>query len=288
MRRARDAAMPVASGHPGAATRQEHFLFQCAAWSVACTLWCGGGAFADTRCAPQAVGGGIVASVTDGRSFRLADGREVRLAGIEVPLMARAGGPSSAPANAARAALETLVAGREVMLKASVRETDRYGRLVAQVFLSHAVTGDTHIQHLLLEQGQARVSTGAGACRSEFLLRERQARTARRGVWTDKALGVQDASLPSQIAAQRGHFAVVEGEVLSVRSSGATIYLNFGRRWIEGFAVTIRKRDERIFAAAGLTPKSLEGKRVRVRGVVDERTGPRIEALLPEQIEVVN
>ena len=64
--------------------------------------------------------------------------------------------------------------------------------------------------------------------------------------------------------------------------------MNFGRRWIEGFAVTIRKRDERAFAAVGLTPKSLEGKRVRVRGIVDERIGPRIEALLPEQIEVMD
>jgi hypothetical protein len=27
---------------------------------------------------------------------------------------------------------------------------------------------------------------------------------------------------------------------------------------------------------------------VRVRGIVDERIGPRIEALLPEQIEVVD
>jgi hypothetical protein len=32
--------------------------------------------------------------------------------------------------------------------------------------------------------------------------------------------------------------------VLSVRESGATIYVNFGRRWTEDFTVTILKRNE--------------------------------------------
>jgi hypothetical protein len=42
----------------------------------------------------------------------------------------------------------------------------------------------------------------------------------------------------------------------------------------------------RAFAAAGLDPKKLEGARVRVRGWVEERSGPRIEAVRPEQIEI--
>jgi endonuclease YncB( thermonuclease family) len=272
--------MPPQSADLIAAMVRGRFLFLCAAWCAAGALE---PAHAQTACALETIGTGTVASVIDGRSFRLADGREIRLASIEVPLMARAGGQSSAAANASRTALDTLLAGREVTLKASARETDRYGRVVAYV-----LAGDVPVQHLLLGHGQARVSTDAGPCRAELLAREAKARAERLGLWADTALGVQDASIPAKIAAQRGHFAVVEGKVLSVRSSGATIYMNFGQRWIEGFAVTIRKRDERAFAAAGLTPKSLEGRRVRVRGIVDERIGPRIEALLPEQIEVVD
>jgi hypothetical protein len=41
-----------------------------------------------------------------------------------------------------------------------------------------------------------------------------------------------------------------------------------------------------MFAAAGIEPKKLENRRVRVRGWVEERNGPRIEATRPEQIEI--
>jgi hypothetical protein len=91
-----------------------------------------------------------------------------------------------------------------------------------------------------------------------------------------------------------------------VRESGATIYVNFGRRWSEDFTVTVLKRNESNFAAAGLDLKSLEGKRIRVRGWIEERGGggntgvtgsatagatagvPWIEATRPEQIETAD
>ncbi|MCX7307688.1 MAG: hypothetical protein NTZ72_06970 [Afipia sp.] len=41
------------------------------------------------------------------------------------------------------------------------------------------------------------------------------------------------------------------------------------------------------FEAAGLDLKSLEGKKIRVRGWVEKRGGPRIEATRSGQIEVV-
>ncbi len=239
----------------------------------------------DDRCVLEPAGSGVVAHVIDGRSFRLTDGREIRLAGIEVPLMARAGETPLRAALAAKESLESIVGGQEVTLKAVAREPDRYGRTLAYAF-----AGQIAAQYLLLARGHARVSLQVTptSCRTELLRQETTARTAGLGLWADPAFRAQNAAFPVEIAALRGHFAVVEGKVLSVRSSGATIYMNFGQRWIEGFAVTIRKRDERAFTAAGLPPKSLEGKRVRVRGFIEARTGPRIEAAQPEQIEVVD
>ena len=79
---------------------------------------------------------------------------------------------------------------------------------------------------------------------------------------------------------------LAEGKVWSVRESGGTIYMNFGRQWSQALTVTILKRNERMFAAAGIEPKRLENLRVRVRGWVEERNGPRIEATRPEQIEI--
>jgi hypothetical protein len=46
------------------------------------------------------------------------------------------------------------------------------------------------------------------------------------------------------------------------------------------------KRIGARFTAAGLEPKRLEGRRVRVRGFVEERGGPWIEATAPEQFEI--
>jgi hypothetical protein len=40
------------------------------------------------------------------------------------------------------------------------------------------------------------------------------------------------------------------------------------------------------FEAAGIDPKSLENKRIRVRGWIEARGGPRLEALRVGQIEL--
>ena len=61
-------------------------------------------------------------------------------------------------------------------------------------------------------------------------------------------------------------------------------------RRIGDITVTIRKRNERSFAAAGLDLPSLAGRRIRVRGWLEARGGDRawIEAERPEQIEMAD
>jgi hypothetical protein len=92
-------------------------------------------------------------------------------------------------------------------------------------------------------------------------------------------------ALFARIAAARGQFVLVEGKVLSVRENGATIYLNFGRRWTRDFTVTIPKRYRREFAIAGIDPNRLEGHPIRVRVWIEQHSGPVIEAVAPERIE---
>jgi hypothetical protein len=62
-----------------------------------------------------------VTAVIDARSFRLEDGREVRLAGIEPA------GTSSPAAEPARA-LALMLAGHDVRLRGQDDSPDRYGR----------------------------------------------------------------------------------------------------------------------------------------------------------------
>ena len=80
---------------------------------------------------------------------------------------------------------------------------------------------------------------------------------------------------------------MIEGDVVSVRESGGTTYVNFSRRWSEGFTAVIVKRNAAALLAAGLDPKRLKGRRVEVRGFVELRGGPRIEVTRPEQVAIV-
>jgi hypothetical protein len=140
-------------------------------------------------------------------------------------------------------------------------------------------------------EGFARVGSRiAGSCAGDLLGREKAAREAKLGLWAYPYYEVLDAETPRDALAHRGRFALVEGKVASVRESGPTIYVNFGRRRIGDITVTILKRNERSFAAAGLDLRSLAGRRIRVRGWIEARGGDRawIEVERPEQVETAD
>jgi endonuclease YncB( thermonuclease family) len=279
-------------------------IAQGAAKAAAAAFACGG----------EEIGHGSVGRVVDGYTFVLDDGREVRLAGIETPEPSaqRAGakvadaketgvkdavGPNVSGA-AVRDALATLLTGAQVILRRAEFASDRYGRLLAYVDIARSGSPPRSAQAELLAQGFARVGDFVGErdCAAELLRREKAARQVKLGLWADPYYDPLRADKPADILARRGRFALVEGDVVSVHPSGATLYVNFGRHWSEDFAVTIRKRNERKFAAAGLDVQGLSGRRVRVRGFIEARGGfagslwraPWIEATRPEQIETVD
>ena len=224
-------------------------------------------------CRRASLGTATVASVRDGRTFVLTDGREVRLAGIEV-------------IDASRAALQDLVATDRLRLEQLGPDRDRYGRLVAFAFIGE--TGRS-LQQALIEAGLARVSARLGdkACADALLRAELAARTERRGLWADPNFALLPAENVPLLETKRGQFALVEGKVLSVHQTSSTTYVNFGRQWTKGFTVTIRRHVQRSFTAAGVELKKLEGRRIRVRGWIEQRSGPVIEAEAPEQIELI-
>jgi endonuclease YncB( thermonuclease family) len=253
------------------AARRGGFVAAALPWGLILVAVAAGPAVA-AGCAFEPQGEGRVAAVIDSRTFRLQDGREIRLAGIE-------------PVAAEKAALAAIVAGREVTLRGEDDAPDRYGRQPAFVFLADS---ETPVQGLLLAQGEALVSTTVTDknCATVLFAAETAARDAKRGTWADPA-AIKNAESPGDILAGIGRFAVVEGKVLSVRLAGATTYLNFGRSWTQGFAVTISRRVTAGLEAAGIFVKSLENRRIRVRGWVEARGGPRIEVLRVGQIELL-
>jgi endonuclease YncB( thermonuclease family) len=242
------------------------------------------------QCQTDPMPSGSVIRVTDGRTLVLADGRAVRLPAIEVPPMTPEGGAGGLGDRAAQAsadALARLVAGNDLAL--SVLGADRHGRVLARAFLKKSGAWRP-VEVELIGAGQAFVSPYAATqnCGNDLKAAERRARLGKLGLWADPYYAAKDADSPDRLLAAQGRFAIVEGTVASVRESGATIYVNFGRRWNEDFTVTIAKRNERLFAESGLALKSLAGRRVRVRGTIEARGGPWIEAIAPAQIELAD
>jgi endonuclease YncB( thermonuclease family) len=239
-------------------------------------------------CGGDEIARATVRAILDGRTFVLDDGREVRLSAIEVPGLDGSADAASRQARAAAAALDALAAGDEVVLRRAEFGSDRYGRLVAYAYILR--DGDQFLlQRELVAEGFARVGDRiAGACAGELLSSEKAARAAKLGLWADPYYEVVNAEIAGTVLAHRGQFALVEGKVASVRDNGPTIYVNFGRRRSGDVTVTVLKRNERSFAAAGLDLKNLAGRRIRVRRWIEQRGDDRawIQAERPEQIEM--
>jgi endonuclease YncB( thermonuclease family) len=230
-------------------------------------------------CIFESQGEGHVAEIIDGRNFRLTDGREIRLSGIELA--------SSGVAKESRAAtLSAIIAGKDVALRGADDTPDRYGRQNAFVLL---IPSETLVQDLLLAQGAALVSPEVSdrECLEKLMAAEAEARRGKKGLWSDPTV-IKNAESPDDILAWIGRFTVVEGKVLSVRQSGATTYLNFGRNFTRDFAVTISRRMIPAVESTGIALKSLENRRIRVRGWVEARPSPpRMQVHHAGQIEVV-
>jgi endonuclease YncB( thermonuclease family) len=233
-------------------------------------------------CGGDEIARGTVSRIIDGPTFALDDGSEVRLAAQVAP--------AASDGQSAAAALDALAAGDQVVLRRAESGPDRYGRLVAYVYTLRE-DHEFLLQGELVAEGFARVGGRiASPCARDLLKRENAAREAKLGLWADPYYEVLNAETAQDALAHRGRFTLVEGKVASVRESGPTIYVNFGRRRAGDITVTVLKRNERNFAAAGLDLRTLAGRRIRVRGWVEARGGDRawIEAERPEQIETTD
>jgi micrococcal nuclease len=241
------------------------------------------------ECGGATIATGEVARVVDGKTFILADGREVRLAAIEAPPVTPSD-PSeehAAVGLAAKTALEAILLRQTVILKAAGPGFDRYGRLVAEAFVGR--DAENWVQYEILTKGYALVAPGGDNATCVTFLRgvERKARADGLGLWGDPYSVMKEAQYPDDVLTELGRFALVTGKVISVNESGGLVYLNFGRRWTESFTVTVAKRNQRVFIAAGLDPTKLAGRAIEVRGWIEQRGGPAIEASRPDQIEIV-
>lgn len=219
-------------------------------------------------------GSAQIRDVVDGTTLALADGRVLRLVGIETPLRGALG-------QQAKAALNDLVSGGTIDLRFAGNPRDRQGRVLAQIY-----AGALWVQGELLRLGLARVH-GAADNRlgiPDMLALERQARRYHRGLWSDRAYAVLSAEDAGQSA---GTFQLVDFTVAEVASVASQIIVSAGADRHRSLALTIAAPMVKLCRDAGLDPMALKGKRILVRGFIDGKVHPTIAIAFPEQIELL-
>jgi endonuclease YncB( thermonuclease family) len=197
-----------------------------------------------------------IAFVYDGDTVRLKDGRKIRLAGINAPEVSRKDKPGEPLADEARAHLSRLLdSGRRVHARYEQERRDRYGRLLAHLYLADG----SSIEERLLEEGLAQQlvvppNRWQSSCYERI---EQRARQQRRGLWR------LDYYQPLRVSPARtgdGSFRIIGGSVVRVAESRKSVWLNLDT----GMAIRIARRDLHYFTDIDL--HGLKGHSVVARG----------------------
>lgn len=210
----------------------------------------------------------------------LADGRALILEGIRLPMGAADHAPERL-ADEARATLLTMAREGLITGTAIRPKQDRYDRVRVQGFT------DQWLQRVLLEQGMARVaiSPDRDECAGELYGFEAAARKAGRGLWAQAAYRIRTDR--DDWHPDIGSFQLIEGKVGRFTTRDGATVLDFGSDGRSRLLVSIAGGDRRGFR--GLDLDSLQGRRLRVRGIVQDSNGrPMIALANPAQVEFLD
>lgn len=242
-----------------------------ALWLLVCAS-----AIADPCLAPPDADPIDVKRVVDGDTLLLADGRRVRMVGLDAPELGRDGAQHAPYALAARTHLDTLVGLANNRLLLSGKALDRYGRVLAVAYSERHGDLAAHLLRNGLAFSAPIPPNLAGLqCRQSA---EHDARDARLGLWRDGAAPIDAARL------DRTGFAIVRGlsSDWTVRRDDRLLSLP------GGFIVRIRNDDaERWFD--GVDFGRYTRTQIEVRGWVHpwHRDGRAVTIQHPAAIEVV-
>lgn len=208
-----------------------------------------------------------VTRVIDGDTVQIDNGARIRLIGVNTPETGHHGKPAEAGAETAKNALQDWLAtsSNQVKLQFGQERHDRYGRLLAHVFL----TDGRNINEQLLLNGHALhvafpPNLWALDC---YRASEARARQRNKKHWQSKI-----TPLKSLDQGQQG-FRLIRGKISDIGYSKKSIWLNFS----PVFSARIARRDLDQFKTVDL--QRLLHKTVLVRGWVRQQKNKRIVRL---------
>jgi endonuclease YncB( thermonuclease family) len=200
-----------------------------------------------------------VKQVVDGDTLRLADGRSVRLIGINTPEVARKGRPAEPFAEQAKRRLQALVTANSgrVAVQVGQQAKDHYGRTLAHVYDDQG----QNLEAQLLAEGlgfQVAIAPNVALLKCQQTA-ERTARAARQGVW-------RDAPILKAAKLNGSGFALVQGRVMNVEQ-------NRGGVWLQLDGPLVLQVANKALPAFDLKAlRALRGRSVEARGWVIDRT----------------
>ncbi|MDP1708605.1 MAG: thermonuclease family protein [Gammaproteobacteria bacterium] len=196
-----------------------------------------------------------VAMVYDGDTVRLADGRKLRLIGLDTPEMDHGGAAAQPYAEQARSSLNDLLAEHPfIRLRYDAVRQDRYQRTLAHVYLEDGRS----VTALLIEQGLATALTVPPDLWNHtcYQAAEQRARAARRGIWS---LPSYQPVASTALAPGAEGFHRIRGRVTRVSESRGSVWLA-----LEGnVALRIARDDLHYFSTP---PEQWRGRTLTVRG----------------------
>lgn len=253
-------------------------------------LLAGGHAYAS--CNLKDGGNFEIVEVVDGDTVILSSGKQVRMVGTQAPKLAlnRKNFIDWPMADLAKQELETVALGKNAKLKYGGRKTDRHNRILAHLFIDNINGEEIWLQEYMLKTGLARTYSFKDnrSCISQLLAAETSARNGRINIWGHDYYQIIDATNLKQLAKKHGTYQVIEGILLKFEHKYGQLYFNFGADYRTDFTISVGKVNRLAFAQSGIDFKKLVGKKIRVRGWLEKRGGPMIEATHPEQIEFLN
>jgi len=217
-----------------------------------------------------------VSTVYDGDTFKTVSGEKVRLLGINTPEVARDDNPGEPLAEQATLGLKRLIQGETVRLEFDKEQKDRYGRLLAHVYLRDG----TWTNSQMVELGLAHSYTFAPNFKhsADLLKRERTAREKKLGIWaTSRFKPLQSSAVEKR---HIGQFRVVYGSPSSIQKKGWGFKLKH-------LSISIPKAHRKWFKSA---PTLSQKKHVVVRGKIRISSRGKLYLALhsPFDLEIMN